>query len=471
MASSDTSSQAARDVTPVDPSTGESGDGWDYASDDAVAHAVAAAVDAQRAWASMSPSERGSVLASVADRMEAGADELATLATREMGKPIAQSRGEVGKCVGLLRHYGENAASLVAPRTVATEARTSEVRVQPLGVVLGVMPWNFPFWQILRFAVPALTAGNACLVKPADNTAESAAALDRLFAESDAPPGLLASVRLPPERVSDLIDDDRIRGVSLTGSSRAGRAVASQAGAALKPSLLELGGSDAAVVLPGVDFDTHLESLVNARFQNTGQTCIAAKRFLVHADIADAFRERFVEAAMELCIGDPHDVATDLGPLARADLRDGLHQQVEATVVEGARLLIGGQFAVPDESRLAGGFWYEPTVIDQVEPGMTPFREELFGPAASIIEARDDDALLDMANACPYGLSATVWTDDLDRAEAFVDGLEVGAVFVNQLAKSDWRLPFGGVKESGYGRELGGYGIDAFANLKTVWIR
>ena len=464
-----------RMVTSTNPATGQPlGDRIDHA-ESAVEEALSELDHTQRTWALVPPERRGELLQHVARAIDREADALAAGIVAEMGKPLRQARGEVAKCAGLLRYYAEQAAALVATRSVATEARRSEVRVQPLGVILGIMPWNFPLWQIVRWAVPALVTGNTCLVKPADNTAGSCEHLVRLFDEAAASLGdehcsrVLASVSVSNERAGDLIDDDRIAGVSLTGSGRAGRSVAARAGAALKPSVLELGGSDAAVVLPGVDFDRVLPKLVQARFQNTGQTCVAAKRYLLHADIADEFRERFVEAVLALQVGDPTEETTDVGPLARGDLRESLHEQVERTVVEGARLLIGGQpLALPGD--LAGGFFYEPTVLDQVTEEMTPFREELFGPAASLVEARDNAELLRLANATPYGLSATVWTDDRERADDFVQHLHAGAVFVNELAKSDWRLPFGGIKASGYGRELGGYGIAEFANLKTVWV-
>ena len=460
------------DIVLTNPATGAELDCRDYDPPDRVEAALAGLEHTFGAWRRQSPEQRAAALAGAADRLETESEAAAAEITATMGKPVTQARGEVEKCVGLLRYYAEHTPQLVRPQVVGSEARQSEVRLQPLGVVLGIMPWNYPLWQVVRWAVPTLAAGNVCLLKHADNVQPSARRIASVMAAAGEAAGVgpvLASVCCDVETTGDLIDDRRVRGVSLTGSERAGRSVAARAGAAVKPSLLELGGSDAAVVLPGCDLDRHLDTLVTARFQNTGQTCIAAKRYLVHRDIENDFRERFVHAAMELTVGDPADGATRLGPLARADLRDTLHEQVEQTVVEGARLLIGGQRLELD-GELHGGFFYEPTVLDQVQPGMTPFREELFGPAASIIVGRDDSELLAMANAVDYGLSATVWTDDLDRAAPFVDGLQAGAVFVNQLAKSDWRLPFGGMKNSGYGRELGGRGVEAFANLKTVWI-
>ena len=446
------------------PTTGEPIEPPARTATDELQAVLDAGREAAAEWKAAGPTVRCGHLGTLADLLERDADEAAANITREMGKPIAQARGEIAKCIELLRAYAEQGPSLVATRTVETEARRSEVRVEPLGLILGIMPWNFPYWQVVRWAVPTLTAGNTCLLKHADNVPAAAAHVARLAVEAGLPTGVFASVSVANGDMRSVIEDDRVRGVSLTGSGRAGRAVASQAGAALKPTVLELGGSDAAIILPDADLDRHLHSLVMARFQNTGQTCIAAKRYVVHADIADEFRDRLVEAVLDLAVGDPADEATQIGPMARLDLRDGLHEQVEQTIVEGGRLIAGGQ---PIERP---GFFYEPTVIDQVQPGMTPFTEELFGPAASIVEARDDAEMLSLANAVPYGLSATVWTEDLDRAERFADGLDVGCVFVNQLAKSDWRLPFGGVKESGYGRELGGYGVAEFANLKAVWV-
>ena len=446
------------------PATGQPLNAPERTSAEEVEATLAAADAAARDWGLSDATHRAAVLGRVADGLERDADAAAGNITREMGKPITQARGEVAKCVGLLRMYAETGPALVAPRTVNVDDGRASVHVQPLGVILGIMPWNFPYWQVIRWAVPTLTTGNACVLKHADNVPSTAAHLASLFAEAlgdEAP--VFASISVSNEDAASVIGDDRVRGVSLTGSGRAGRAVASQAGGLLKPTVLELGGSDAAIVLPGCDLDKHIDSLVTARFQNTGQTCVAAKRFLVHRELIDEFRERFVHAAMELPVGDPTDEATKLGPLARMDLRDALHEQVEQTVLEGGRLLIGGQ------TLDRPGYFYEPTVLDQITPDMTPFTEELFGPAASIVEARDDDELLAMANATPYGLAATVWTDDADRAAWFTRRLQAGCVFVNQIVKSDGRLPFGGIKNSGYGRELGGEGVRAFANLKTVW--
>ena len=456
------------DILLINPATGETIGERDYDAPGDIERTLQAAADAFPAWRTTPVADRCAMLAAIGDALETDADRAAASITELMGKPIAQARGEVAKCAALCRDYAEHGPSMVRPRTVPTEARMSEVRLDPLGPILGIMPWNFPYWQVIRWAVPMLTVGNGCVLKHADNVAPIADHIAELVARAGVPGGVFSVLSVGNESASDLIEDRRLRGVSLTGSGRAGRSVAARAGAVLKPSVLELGGSDAAIVLPDCDLDRHLDDLVNARFQNTGQTCVATKRYLVHRDIADEFTERFVNAAIDLPVGDPTDESTRLGPLARADLRDGLHEQVERTVVEGGRLLIGGQQL--DDGPHAGGWYYEPTVIDQVRPEMTPFREELFGPAAAIVEGRDEDELVRLANATDYGLAATVWTADLDRADAIADRLQAGCVFVNRTTKSDWRLPFGGIKDSGYGRELGGRGVEALANLKTVWV-
>jgi succinate-semialdehyde dehydrogenase/glutarate-semialdehyde dehydrogenase len=385
--------------------------------------------------------------------------------TEEMGKPIAAAEAEIDKCSWVCRYYAENGDEFLTPHHIRTDGSSSYVSFEPLGVVLAIMPWNYPFWQVFRFAAPALAAGNAVVLKHAPNVPRCATAIESVFQEAGLHADLFQNVMIDNDTVARVIGDPRIDAITLTGSVRAGRAVAARAGAHIKKVVLELGGSDPFVVLADAHLDLAVSVAVASRTQNNGQSCIAAKRFIIEDSVLEAFTERFVGEVGKLRVGDPRDRSVDIGPLARADLRDSLHDQVERSVATGARLQLGGR-ALPGD-----GFFYAPTVLSGVRPGMAAFDEETFGPVAAIIRAEDEADALRLANRSRYGLGATVFTGDAARGEKFARGLQAGNVFVNGMVKSDPRLPFGGIKESGYGRELSVFGIREFVNIKTVWVR
>jgi succinate-semialdehyde dehydrogenase/glutarate-semialdehyde dehydrogenase len=396
------------------------------------------------------------------DRSQAYADLMAT----EMGKPLAQGKAEVEKCAWACDYYAEHAERFLAPEAVPTDATKSFVAFEPLGVVLAIMPWNFPFWQVFRFAAPALMAGNAAVLKHASNVSGCALAIEEVFRDAGFPPHLFRTLIVGSARVKAIIEHAAVRAVMLTGSTPAGKAVAAQAGAVVKKTVLELGGSDPYVVLEDADLDLAVETCVASRLINAGQSCIAAKRFIVVRPLVAEFTERFVELMRGKRMGDPLEAGVDLGPLARRDLRDHLHRQVTRSESRGARLLLGGRRPKGD------GAYYPPTVLAGVAKGMPAYDEELFGPAAAIIEARDEPDAIRIANDSPFGLGAAVFTRDVARgARIATEELAAGSCFVNAFVRSDPRLPFGGVKESGYGRELSCFGIREFVNVKTVWVR
>lgn len=392
-------------------------------------------------------------------------EDLAGLMTLEMGKPISDARKEVDKCAWVCEHYAREAERLLAPRPELTDARKSFVTFRPLGVVLAVMPWNFPLWQVFRFAAPNVMAGNAGLLKHASNVPGCALAIEAIFRDAGFPSGLFAALLVPSHVVASIIGDPRIVAVTLTGSTPAGRSVARTAGESLKKTVLELGGSDAYVILEDADLDLAVETCVTSRLINSGQSCIAAKRFIVVPEVRDAFERMFVERMKKAKVGDPSDDETEVGPLARVDLRDELHGQVQRSVDLGARLLLGGE--IPERP----GAWYPPTVLADVGPGMPAYDDELFGPVGAIIPAKNEEDAIRIANDTVYGLGAAVFTRDQTRGETIaVRRLEAGACFVNAYVRSDPRLPFGGIKQSGYGRELGEIGIHELVNVKTVWV-
>jgi succinate-semialdehyde dehydrogenase/glutarate-semialdehyde dehydrogenase len=382
-----------------------------------------------------------------------------------MGKPVREGRVEAEKCAWVCEYYAENAARFLADEPVETDASASFVAFRPLGIVLAVMPWNFPFWQVFRFAAPGLMAGNAGLLKHASNVPGCALAIEEVFREAGFPEGLFRALLVGSERVEALIEHPLVRAVTLTGSATAGRAVAGAAGRNLKKTVLELGGSDPYVILEDADLEAAVETCVKSRLINSGQSCIAAKRFIVVEPVREAFERGFVERMARAIVGDPMDEGTDVGPQARADLRDDLHRQVEATIALGARCLLGGE--VPDRE----GAWYPPTVLTDVKPASPGYEEELFGPVASIIPVADEAEAIQVANDTSFGLGAAVFTRNVERGRRIAaEELEAGACFVNGLVKSDPRLPFGGIKESGYGRELSAFGIREFVNVKSVWV-
>jgi succinate-semialdehyde dehydrogenase / glutarate-semialdehyde dehydrogenase len=415
-------------------------------------------------WRTVSLRQRGDLLHSVAKELRRGGQTYAGLITTEMGKPIVEAEAEIEKCAWCCDYFADHAEEFLADRPTASAATESMVHFEPLGSVLAVMPWNFPFWQVFRFAAPTLMAGNTALLKHSANVPQCALAIERVFREAGAPDALFQTLLLSSENVGGVIDDDRVRAVTLTGSDIAGSKVAERSGKALKKTVLELGGSDPFIILPDADLGAAVATAVNSRYQNTGQSCIAAKRFIVLDEIMDEFVPRFVAAVGELQTGDPMDRETRVGPLARGDLRSGLHDQVERSVAQEAVLATGGH---PLDRK---GYFYQPTVLTDVRPGMPAFDEETFGPVAGVIRARDVSDAIELANRSRYGLAATIWTQDVAQARTLAHQIEAGSVFINGLVASDPRLPFGGIKRSGYGRELSEFGIHEFVNIQTIWI-
>jgi succinate-semialdehyde dehydrogenase len=454
---------SATHAVSVNPTTGEVVSSLPWSTEQQVDSAIALAEQAYRQWRNVAVADRAAVLRRVGSAMRARGEELAQMISLEMGKPIAQARGEVTKSANLCDWYAEHGPAMLATEATQVENNKAVIEYRPLGPILAVMPWNFPVWQVLRGAVPILLAGNSYLLKHAPNVMGSAQLLGELFAEAGVPAGVFGWINATNDGVSQIINDDRIAAVTVTGSVRAGRAIGAQAGAALKKCVLELGGSDPFIVLNDADLDDAVKAAVAGRYQNSGQVCAASKRFIVEAGIADAFTQKFVDAVAALKMGDPRDEQNYIGPMARFDLRDELHQQVEATLKEGATLLLGGE-------KIAGaGNYYAPTVLANVTAEMTGFRQELFGPVATITEARDAAHALELANDSEFGLSATVFTASVDEADRFSRGLECGGVFINGYSASDARVAFGGVKKSGFGRELSHFGLHEFCNIQTVW--
>lgn len=446
------------------PATEERVARYDELSDAALDAKLQRAADAFWAHRRTALAERSERLRAVADILEDRAAAFGRLMTQEMGKPLAQATAEAEKCAWVCRYYAGNGPDMLRPEVVQTDASKSYIAYQPLGPVLAVMPWNFPFWQVFRFAAPALMAGNVGLLKHASNVTGCALQIEEIFQEAGFMEGAFQTLVVSSDRVAGVIADDRVKGATVTGSEGAGRAVGGAAGKAIKPSVLELGGSDPFLVLADAELDEALDTGVTARMQNNAQSCIAAKRFIVEAPVYDAFVEGFTQRMQQLSVGDPMADDTDVGPLARADLRAEVHNQVERAVAEGATLSTGGH-------ALEGpGYFYAPTVLADVTPGTVAFTEEIFGPVAAVIKADDVDHAVQLANDTPFGLGGAVFTTDLEQGEAVALRLACGCAFVNGMVKSDPRLPFGGIKTSGYGRELSRFGLQAFVNIKTVWI-
>ena len=451
-------------MNSIDPNTGRTLESFEPLGDDALEARLARAASAFADWRRTPLDERTRILARTADVLERGKQEYARTMTREMGKPLVAAVSEVEKCVWVCRYYADEASGFLAPREVETSAARSFIAFQPIGPVLAVMPWNFPFWQVFRFAVPALAAGNVGLLKHASSVPRCALLIEEIFREAGLPDGVFQTLLIESAGVRRVIDDPRVAAVTLTGSEGAGRAVGEAAGANLKKSVLELGGSDPFIVMPSADLEAAVTTAVKARVINNGQSCIAAKRFIVHERIMDRFRHRFVETMRALRVGDPMDDATDVGPLATESIRDDLHAQVRMTVDAGAGLLLGGH---PLDRP---GWFYAPTVLDSIPDESPAACDELFGPVASLFTARDIDHAIELANATTFGLGASVWTNDRLERDRFIAEIDAGLVFVNAMVASDPRLPFGGVKASGYGRELAEFGIREFVNIKSVSI-
>ncbi len=451
-------------ITSINPTTGAPIQTYALQDDAAVEAALAAAATAQRGWRLVPITERAHLLTRIAAVLREGKPGYAAMIVREMGKPLVEAEGEIEKCASTCDFYAEHAPTYLADEPVLSNATESVVAFDPLGVVLAIMPWNYPFWQYFRFAAPALAAGNGAILKHANNVPECALAVQEVMEKAGVPQGLTATLLIDNAKVAGLIADPRIAAVTLTGSTEVGAIVAAQAGKALKKQVLELGGSDPFIVLADADLEAAAETAVKARYINVGQSCVNAKRFIVEDSIADRFVELFVAKAAALKIGDPMERDVKIGPMARGNLRATLHDQVERSVAQGATLKLGGQ---PVDRE---GFYYPPTVLDHVTPGMVAFVEETFGPVAAIIRATDADEAVAMANDSEYGLGCALWTGDLGRARVLARRIDAGAVFINGMTASDPRYPFGGIKRSGYGRELGVYGIREFVNIKTVWI-
>jgi acyl-CoA reductase-like NAD-dependent aldehyde dehydrogenase len=455
---------ATSTIVTINPTTGAVLERIERMDAAAIEALVARAAAATRSWGRATILERAAVLREVAGSLRAQRDELATTAVSEMGKPVAQARAEIEKCAWSIEYFADHAGAMLSSQEVPSNAAHSYVAFRPLGVILAIMPWNFPYWQVVRAAAPALMAGNTMLLRHAENTTRCGLEIERIFREAGAPEGLFGTLLATHDEVGRLVADPRIAAVTLTGSERAGTAIASAAGNALKKCVLELGGSDAFVVLGDADLARAARTAVTARFQNNGQSCIAAKRFIAVEPVYSEFLQAFVEIAKAQRVGDPMDEKTAIGPCARADLRNTLDHQVRATLESGARLALGG-------SAVDGpGFFYTPTIVADVTPGMTMFDEEVFGPAAAVIRARDQRHAIELANASSYGLGFSIWTRDTAGAEKLAEGVEAGGVFINGMVASDPRLPFGGIKKSGYGRELSTFGLHEFVNVQTVWV-
>jgi succinate-semialdehyde dehydrogenase / glutarate-semialdehyde dehydrogenase len=451
-------------ICTIDPTNGAALERLPYMDAREVDAKLAASERAARAWAKTSIDDRAALLTATAAKLRELRDELAMTAVREMGKPIVQARAEIEKCAWCCEFFCEKGPGMLADVDAPSSASRSYVAFRPLGTLLAIMPWNYPYWQVFRAAAPAILAGNAVLLKHSDNTTRCALEIERVFREAGAPEGLFTALLVSNEDIDERIADPRISAVTLTGSERAGVAVASAAGAALKKCVLELGGSDAFVVLADADIERAAQTAVTARFQNNGQSCIAAKRFIVENSVYDAFLDRFVELARAQKIGDPTDETTQIGPVARGDLLKTLHEQIRQSVEAGAKIALGGR---PIDRP---GNYYEPTIVGDVVPGMRLFDEETFGPAAAVIRAKNADDAIALANQSSYGLGFSIWTRDTAAAEALAPKVEAGAVFINGMVASDPRLPFGGIKKSGYGRELSVYGVHEFVNVQTVWV-
>jgi succinate-semialdehyde dehydrogenase/glutarate-semialdehyde dehydrogenase len=449
----------------IDPSTGERIASYPAMDAARIDRALDAARSSFTAWQRVDVAERVAPLQRAAEILEARTDAYALLMAREMGKPLREGRAEVQKCASVCRYYAAEAAAMLADQPRPSDAARSYVSPRPLGVVLGIMPWNFPFWQAIRFSAPTLAAGNTVLLKHAPSVTGCALALEALWHEAGVPEGGFQILLAELDQLPAVIADHRVAAVSLTGSSRAGRSVAAAAGAALKPCVLELGGSDPAVVLADADLELAVEQCAVGRLINAGQSCIATKRIIVSRPLREAFEEALLARLARLRVGDPRDEATELGPLAREDLRDALARQVTQSVAAGAVCRLGGQAP-------SGAGWYYPvTLLTDPPPGSPACREELFGPVATLIEAADEEDAIRLANDTAFGLGAAVYSRDVARAEAIArDRLEAGSAFVNAFVRSDPRLPFGGTKDSGWGRELGREGLLAFTSAKTVWV-
>jgi succinate-semialdehyde dehydrogenase/glutarate-semialdehyde dehydrogenase len=451
-------------IRSVNPATGEVFAEYPYDDFETVDAKLTLAWETFERWKTTDFDERMRLMHRTAEVLRNNSEKYARLMTREMGKTIVQARSEVKKCAWACEYFGDNAQTFLEKEDLSSDGSRAFLRYEPLGPIFAVMPWNFPFWQVFRFAAPNLMAGNVGVLKHSHNVGGCAVALQEIFAEAGFPDGAFQSIFIPNNMSDEVIGHTAVRGVTLTGSVGAGRAVAKLAGGQLKPTVLELGGSDPFVVLEDCDLDYTVEQAVRARTINNGQSCIAAKRFIIEDGIHDDFVARFKDALAALEVGDPSDEATDLGPMARNDLRTTLHDQVERSVERGAKCVLGGQ--IPERA----GFYYPATLLVDCEYDMPAFDEETFGPVAAVTRVADADEAVEVANHSQFGLGASVWTEN-KRGVELAARIESGHVSVNGIVKSDPRLPFGGIKDSGYGRELSHHGIREFVNKKTVWVK
>jgi succinate-semialdehyde dehydrogenase/glutarate-semialdehyde dehydrogenase len=449
-------------IATVNPTTGETLRTFEPATDRQIDEALTRGVNAFVEHRRLPFAERSALMTRAAEILEAEKNELGRLMTLEMGKPIGAAIAEAEKCGLACRYYAERAASFLADENVVVKDGRAWIAFQPLGVVLAVMPWNFPFWQVFRFAAPALMAGNVGILKHASNVPQCALAIEDVFKRAGFAPGVFQTLIVGSSAVAKIIADRRIAAVTLTGSENAGREVAGSAGRNLKKTVIELGGSDPFIVMPSADLDSAARTAVTARMINNGQSCIAAKRFNIHEKIYDEFMRRFIAGVSELCVGDPNDPATNVGPLATAQIRDDLEKQVDATVAAGAQVHTGGKRIERP------GYFFQPTVLSDIPAGSPAESEELFGPVASVWKVNSIEAAIQRANGTSFGLGASAWTEDAAERTQFVRDIEAGLVFINGMVASEPALPFGGVKSSGYGRELGAFGIREFVNIKSV---
>ncbi|GMQ90908.1 MAG: NAD-dependent succinate-semialdehyde dehydrogenase [Gammaproteobacteria bacterium] len=449
----------------INPATNKTLATFDYWDNSAVERALKNVAAASTQWRGTSFPERAALMKNAAKELRKRQDHYAGLIVLEVGKIIKEARSEIEKCASVCDYYAGHAESFLADEIIESDAGRSLVAYLPLGTVLAVMPWNFPFWQVLRFAAPGLMAGNTGVLKHASNVPQCATAIEEVFSNAGFPDYVFCNLPIAAKQTAAVIEDPRIHAITLTGSEPAGRQVASTAGHSLKKSVLELGGSDAFIVLADADLDEAATIGVASRYLNCGQSCIASKRFIVVEDIADDFLKRFKEKAEARIMGDPADENTTLGPMARQDLRDELHQQVTDSIAQGAKAILG--CTLPDTP----GSYYPASILDRVQPGIRAYEEELFGPVAIFIRAKDEADALRIANDSRFGLGGSIWTGDLKKGEALARQMQSGATFINGIVKSDPRLPFGGIKASGYGRELSLHGIREFVNAKTIWIK
>lgn len=452
-------------IQTINPATGKIEKTFDEYPIEKVKSIIEKAHETFLNWREVPITERKKLMNRTAEILKEKKNHYGEIITREMGKPIKQASAEVEKCAWVCEYYAENAEQFLQREKVKTDASESYIEFDPIGVVLAVMPWNFPFWQVFRFAVPALMAGNVGLLKHASNVPMCALAIEEIFHTAGFPKHTFSTLLIGSKMVGEIINHPYVKAVTLTGSEPAGKQIAKLSGANLKKTVLELGGSDPFVVLEDANIDHAVSTAVTARLINNGQSCIAAKRFIVVEKIYDKFKDKFVEKMENVAVGDPMDEKTELGPIAREDLMYELDAQVKKSVEMGAKVLTGGKVLA------ATGYYYAPTILSELHKGMPAYNEEIFGPVASLIKAKDENDAVNIANDSNFGLGASLWTNDLNKAKKLAAKIESGSVFINGMVKSDPRLPFGGVKNSGYGRELSHYGIKEFVNIKTIWVK